>query len=331
MIIKSFELNKINLEKNNFFLLYGENEGFKNEVIKKKFEKKFDQNIYRYEEKEILDNKENFFSSITTKSFFDDKKLIIISRTTDKIKDLIDHILEKNIVDIIVILNAGILEKKSKLRNMFEKDKKTVCIPFYTDNSITLGKMVNIFFKEKNIPISQQNINLLVERCRGDRQNLNHELNKIENFTKNRKNIKFDEILKLTNLAENYNVSELIDSYLIKNHKKTINILNENNYSTDDCFLITRTLLKRSKRLFELKKKVQNNTNVDEVISSFKPPIFWKDKENIKIQIKNWSLENIENLVYKSMDLELLIKKNSINSINILSDFLINESKKINN
>ncbi len=331
MIIKSFELNKINLEKSNFFLLYGENEGFKNEIIKKKFENEFDQNIYRYEEKEILDNKENFFNSITTKSFFDDKKLIIISRATDKIKDLIDHIIEKNILDIIVILNAGILEKKSKLRNIFEKDKKTVCIPFYADNNITLGKMVNIFFKEKKIPISQQNINLLIERCRGDRQNLNNELNKIENFTKNRKNIKFDEILKLTNLAENYNVSELIDSCLIKNHKKTINILNENNYSSDDCFLITRTLLKKSKRLFELKKKIHKNTNIDEIISSFKPPIFWKDKENIKIQIKNWSLENIENLVYKSMDLELLIKKNSINSINILSDFLINESKKVNN
>ena len=331
MIIKSFELNKINLEKNNFFLLYGENEGFKNEVIKKKFEKNFDKNIYRYDEKEILDNKENFFNSITTKSFFEDKKLIIISRTTDKIKDLIDHILEKKINDIVVILNSNILEKKSKLRNMFEKDKKTVCMPFYADNNITLGKIVNNFFKEKNIAISQQNINLVIERCRGDRQNLNNELNKIENFTKNKKNIKFDEILKLTNLAENYNVSELIDSCLIKNHKKTINILNENNYSIDDCFLITRTLLIKSKRLFELKKKVQNNANVDEIISSFKPPIFWKDKENVKIQIKNWSIESIENLIYKSMDLELLIKKSSINSINIISDFLINKSKKTNN
>ena len=331
MIIKSFELNKINLEKNNLFLLYGENEGFKNEVIKKKFEEKFNQNIYRYEEKEILDNKENFFNSITTKSFFDDKKLIIISRATDKIKDVIDHIIEKKISDILIVLNANILEKKSKLRNIFEKDKKTICIPFYTDNNMTLGKIVNKFFEEKNIPISQQNINLIIERCRGDRQNLNNELNKIENFTKNKKNIKFDEILKLTNLAANYNVSELIDSCLIKNNKKTINILNENNYSIDDCVLITRTLLKKSKRLFELKKKIQTDANVDQVISTFKPPIFWKDKENVKIQIKNWSLKNIENLIYKSMELELLAKKNSINSINILSDFLINESKKINN
>ena len=331
MIIKSFELNKINLEKSNIFLLYGENQGFKNEVIKKKFEIKFDKNIFRYDEKEVLENKENFFNSITTKSFFDDKKLIIISRATDKIKDLIDLIVEKKINDILIILNANILEKRSKLRSMFEKDKKNVCIPFYADNNITLGKIVNNFFKEKKMSISQQNINLLIDRCRGDRQNLNNELIKIENFARTRKNIKFDEILKLTNLAENYNVSELIDSCLIKNHKKTINILNENNYSVDDCFLIIRTLLIKAKRLFELKKKIKNNTNVDEAISSFKPPIFWKDKENVKIQINNWSLESVENLIYKCMDLELLIKKNSVNSLNILSDFLINKSKKINN
>ena len=331
MIIKSFELNKINLEKNNFFLLYGENEGFKNELIKKKFEKEFDKNIYRYDEKEILSNEENFLNSITTKSFFDETKLIIISRATDKIKNMLDDILEKEIKDIKIIVNAGILEKKSKLRNMFEKDKKTICVPFYADNNMTLGKIVSNFFKGKNIPISQQNINLLIDRCRGDRQNLNNELNKIENYTNNKKNIKFEEILKLTNLAENYNVSELIDNCLIKNHKKTINILNENNYTVEDCFLITRTLLNKSKRLFELKKKMKKNSNVDEIISSYKPPIFWKDKENIKIQINNWSLENIENLIYKSMDLELLIKKNSINSINMISDFLINESKKTSN
>ncbi len=331
MIIKSFELNKINLEKNKFFLLYGENEGFKNEVVKNKFEKEFNQNIYRYDEKEILNNDENFLSSINTRSFFDDIKLIIISRASDKIKNLIDHILEKEIDDIVIILNAGILEKKSKLRNMFEKDKKMICIPFYADNNITLGKIVGSFFKEKKISISQQNINLLIDRSRGDRQNLNNELNKIENYVKNKKNVNFEEILKLTNLAENYNVSELIDNCLIKNHKKTINILNENNFSTDDCFLITRTLLSKSKRLFELKKKIEKNSNVDEVISSFKPPIFWKDKDNIKTQIKNWSLKNIENLIYKSVELELLIKKNSINSINMVSDFLINQSKNTNN
>ena len=331
MIVKTFELQKLNKTGEKCILLYGENEGFKNEIIKKKFENKFDKNTFRYDEKEILENKDNFFNSITTKSFFDEKKLIIISRATDKIKDLIDQIIEKEINDITIILNANILEKRSKLRNMFEKDKKNVCIPFYADNNITLGKIVNNFFKEKKIAISQQNINLLIDRCRGDRQNLNNELIKIENFTKTRKNIKFDEILKLTNLAENYNVSELIDSCLIKNHKKTINILNENNYSVDDCFLIIRTLLVKAKRLFELKKKIKNNTNVDEAISSFKPPIFWKDKDVLKQQINHYSKENLEILIKELTEIELQIKKNYQNSVNMTLDFILNEVRRTSN
>jgi len=331
MIIKSFELDKINVKSSNFYLFYGENEGYKNEAIEKIFNINISKNIYRYEEKEILDNFESFFESIQSKSFFEKEKLIIISRVSDKIKNIIEEIIEKNIEDIKIVLNSGILEKKSKLRSLFEKNKNTICVPFYADSNQTLSKIINNFFREKKIIVSQEKINLLIDRCRGNRQNLRNELDKIDSFVKNKKNINIDQIMKLTNLAENYNVSELIDSYLAANFKKTINILNENNFSIEDCILITRTLLIKSKRLYKLLLEVNDNKSIEEAISSFKPPIFWKDKETVKQQIKNWSLSRAENLIYKTNELELLIKKNSYNSINILSDFIINQPNRINN
>ena len=330
MIIKSYEINKINLKKNNVYLLYGENEGFKNKVINDTF-KKFSKNIYKYDEKEILNNKENFFNKILSKSFFETEKLIIILRSTDKIVNIIEEIIEKNIEDTKIILLANILEKKSKLRMLFEKNKNIVCIPFYADNFQTLNNIANTYFREKKIPISQETINILVARSRGDRLNLNNEIIKIENFTKSKKIINVDDILKLTNLAENYSVNELVDSCLAKNSKKTINILNENNYSTEDCILIIKTFLIKAKRLNKLKSQTKENENIDQLITSFKPPIFWKDKEIIKEQVKNWTLKKVENLIYKINEIELLIKKNSSNSINILFDFIITQSNKTNN
>ena len=172
--------------------------------------------------------------------------------------------------------------------------------------------------------------NLLIDRCRGDRQNLKNELDKIECFVKNKKNINIDQILTLTNLAENYNVSELIDSCLSKNIKKTINILNENNFSDEDCILITRTLLMKSKRLHKLLLELNSNKKLEQIISSFKPPIFWKDKEMVKQQMKKWSLNNTEVLIYKTNEIELLVKKNSANALNILSDFIISNSNITN-
>ena len=330
MIIKSYEINKINLKKNNVYLLYGENEGFKNKVIDDTF-KKFSKNIYKYDEKEILNNEENFFNKILSKSFFETEKLIIILRSTDKIVNIIEEIIEKNIEDTKIILLANILEKKSKLRMLFEKNKNIVCVPFYADNFQTLNNIANTYFREKKIPISQETINILVARSRGDRLNLNNEITKIENFTKSKKIINVDDILKLTNLAENYSVNELVDSCLAKNSKKTINILNENNYSTEDCILIIKTFLIKAKRLNKLKSQTKENENIDQLITSFKPPIFWKDKEIIKEQIKNWTLKKVENLIYKINEIELLIKKNSSNSINILFDFIITQSNKTNN
>ena len=333
MIQKAFEINKIDIKKYNLYLFYGENEGYKNEVIKEIFEKKYLNKIYKYEEKEILDNKNEFFNSILSKSFFENEKLILISRTSDKIKDIIEEISLKNLEDIKIILTANILEKKSKLRNFFEKEKNIICTAFYSDNAQTLSSISINFFREKKISISQQTINLLVERCKGNRESLKNELIKIENFLKNKSKITTEDILKITNLSENYSATELSDNCLAKNIKKTINILNENNYSNEDCILILRTLLIKAKRLLKLREDVKINNNIEQAITNFKPPIFWKDKEIVKIQVSKWSLNEVKILIYEISNIELLTKKNSSNSLNIISDFLLNTAalKKTNN
>jgi len=331
MIIKTFELSKIDLKKNNFYLLYGSNEGHKKEIIEQKFKKFYPESTYLFDENEVLQNKDSFFSHILSKSFFEKEKLILITRVTDKIKDVIEEILKREIEDLVIVLNSGILEKKSKLRSLFEKGKKIICVPFYEDNNQILSSIVNSSLRERKIYISQESINLIVQRCRGDRQNLQIELEKIKSYYINKKKMNIDDLLKLTNLAENYSFSELIDSCLSKNKKKTINILNENNHSLDDCILIIRTFLMKSKKLLKLSKEVENKKNIDEVISSFKPPIFWKEKEVVKLQINNWSYKNIKNLIYEINKTELLIKKYSSSSINILSNFIIEQTTTFSN
>ena len=331
MILKSFELNKIKFENYNFYLFYGDNEGFKEEIIKNFFEKQYQGNVYRYDEKEVLDNVDSFYNSILTKSFFDNKKLIIINRVSDKIRVIVEELIEKKTEDIQFILNSKNLEKKSILRKFFEKEKSIICVPFYEDNNQTLNSIVSQFFRNKKIPISQQLINVLTERSRGDRKNLNNELQKIENYSLNKKTINLQEIIKLTNLADNYNASELIDHSLAKNTRKTVAIFNENNYSDEDNIIIIRTLLAKLKRLLKIHELIDEKGNIDQAISSFKPPIFWKDKPVVTQQLKSWGKRELKDLIYTSNDIELLIKKNSTIGKNILSDFIINNSKKINN
>ncbi len=330
MIIKSFELDKIKVTTS-FFLFYGKNQGHKNEIIKNKFQIKYKNSTYNYDENEILINKENFFNNILTKSFFENEKLIIVNRATDKIFGVIEELIEKKIKDLVIILNANILEKKSKIRSVFEKSKETVCVAFYEDSSQTLSRIVNNFFRSNKISISQQAINLIVQRARGDRLNLSSELEKIKSYMGIKKKINITDIIKLTNLAENYNVSELVDSCLSKNKKKTVNILNENNYMLEDCILIIRTFLIKSKRLIKLSKEFKKTNNIDATILSCKPPIFWKEKDIVKQQLRSWSLNEVEKLTNQINEVELLIKKHNNNSISILFDFIIETASPINN
>ena len=331
MIIKNYELNKLRNSNIKLYLLYGENEGHKNEAINEYFILKFEKNIYRYEEDEILKNYDSFVSNLLNKSFFEEEKIIIISRGSDKILKLVEEVVNNKIEDIKLVINCGLLDKKSKIRTFFEKNKNTICIPFYADELKTLKYLANDFFKKKKISISQETVNYLIERSKGDRINLKNELNKIENFSSNKNKISTEELLKLTNLAENYSVSELIDNCLSKNSKKTVNILNENNYSTEDCILIIRTMLMRAKRLLKLQENLEETKNIEETISAFKPSIFWKDKEIVKEQIKNWNIKDTKKLIYNINEIEILIKKNSSNSLHIISDFILNSSNKFNN
>ena len=326
MIIKSFDLNKINSSKSNFFLVYGKNEGLKKKIIEENLLHKNDNKLERFDENEIINNFENFLSSLLTKSFFEEKRSILISRVSDKILKVFEDIEDKKIEDIKIILNAPILDKKSKLRSFFEKQKEIVCIPVYNDENYTLSLIANDFFKKNKIQISRETINLLVDRCAGDRINLDTELEKISLFLKDKNKITIEEIMTLTNLSENYDISDIADSCLSKNSTKISKILNENNFGEEDCIIIIRTLLAKSKRLKTLLEEILQNKDIDLAISNFKPPIFWKDKTVVKGQIQKWKLKDIENFIYKLSDLELLVKKNYSSSINLTSNFVIENS-----
>ena len=331
MIIKNNELQKLKATKCNLYLLYGENRGFKNQFIYENLSLEFKKNIFKYNENEVFNDYKDFMTSILNKSFFEEKKLYIISNVSEKILVLIEDFISSKIEDITIIIVASILDKRSKLRNFFEKEKNTICIPFYSDQNRTLSFLASNFFKEKKISISQEVINFLVERCRGDRSNLNNEMNKIYNYAYEKGKVSFDEVYKITNLAENYSVNELIDNCLAKNKKRISAILNQNNFSDEDCILILRTMLNKSKRILKIKNEINDVSNIDSIISSFKPPIFWKDKEIVKTQIMNWNAIEIENLIYKINDIEFIVKKNTINTLNIVSDFILNTSSRPNN
>ena len=254
MILKHFELSKNRIQNFKFFLLYGNNTGHINEIINNVLKPLLPKNVYKYEDTEVIKDPQILREKLFNKSFFDNEKLIIISRVSDKLYKIIDEIISENIEDIFLILISGILEKKSKLRKLFENNKQCICIPFYEENLVTLGGIAQKFMKEKKINVSQEMINIIVDRAKGDRINLRNELNKIESYALNKKSINKIDILKITNLSENYNISELVDSCLSKNKSKITKILNENNFSSDECILIIRTFLSKLKRLLILYK-----------------------------------------------------------------------------
>ena len=325
MIIKYFEMNKKKFDNYNLFLIYGENEGLKKEIIQT-LKKKFLGNIENYDEGQIISSNELFYEKLFNKSLFEKEKIIILNRCSEKIYEVIEKIIDKKISDIKIILNANALETKSKLRNLFEKKKELIIIPTYKDTSIVLAEIAKKFFYNYKISISQETINLLISRCNGDRGHLKSELDKILIFMNNKKNINLEEIYKLTNLAENFSINELVDTSLSKNSQKTSEILNESNYKSEDGILILRTFLQKAKRLLSLYEGQNGNVNFDSLINDYKPPIFWKDKPIVKRHLENWSKSKIKDLIVNINKTEVFLKKNSSVSLMLVFNFIYETS-----
>ncbi len=325
MIVKAFELSKININNYNLYLLHGKNEGLKKATISKITSSYENIEIQKFDEKQILENQELFMDEILSSSLFYAEKLVIINQTTDKLLKNIEYIYNKKINGLILIINSDFLEKKSKLRNFFEKEKELISVPFYPDTTQTLSFLANKFFKEKKISISQSNINLIINKCNGDREFLENELSKIEFFLYNKKSIETHELSKLINLIENHSISDLLDNCLINNARKVLIILNENNFNNEDCIIIIKTFLAKTKKILKLANNYAKNNNLEMTISESKPPIFWKEKDAVKQQLQKWKPDMLKKLIANINQVELELKKNSQSSLSILMNFIFEQ------
>ena len=323
MILKFYETKKIDTTKSKIILFYGKNDRQIKDTVDHLVNKK---ELLNYEQNEIIEKNKDFYDEIYTKSLFGESRAIIIKRVSDKILNIIQEINTSKIEDTVIILIADALDKRSKLRSAFEKDKNFICIAFYPDNKETLGKLASNFFRDNKISISQSSINTIIDKTNNDRSALLNELDKIKLYTLSGKKLDDETIIKLINLHENHSIAELVDSCLVKNKNKTVRILRDNNYNNEDCILIVRIFLNKLKLIIKLTKEYEYNNNLELTISAAKPPIFWKDKEIVKQQIINWKTESLKKSLYEVNELELLIKKNINNSINFLTDFIIKKA-----
>ena len=323
MILKYYEINKVDLTKNNIILLYGKNEGAKNEAINSLVKDKSD--TLSYDQNEVLEKQNILFEDIYNQSLFEEKRTIIIKRVNDKFLKIIEEIDLNKISNTKIILESENLEKKSKLRSKFEKDKNFICVAFYPDTDQTLIKIAIENLKQKKISLSTSLINIVVNQCNGDREILYNQIKKIEMYSKNGKKINEEKLSKLINLNDNQDITELVNYYLIRNKKKITSILNENNFTNEYCVAILRVFMNKIKRLLILANSYKNNNNIELTISSAKPPIFWKEKEITKQQIIKWKPENIKELIYSLNELEHILKKNINNSIYLMTNFILEE------
>ena len=318
MIYKSYLLeNNINIDKK-AFLFFGENLGlisdFKNKIRNLSKEKE----IINFSQDDLITSTNKLFNEITNISLFEKEKVIFINQATDKTLGIVEEIIPR-LENQKIFLFANILDKKSKIRNFFEKSNLCAAVACYQDNEITLKKIIiaNLVDYEG---LSTENINLILNSVGLDRVKLNNELEKVKTLFKN-KRINTKELQVLLNINTNDDFNLLKDQALLGNKLKTNKLLGETNFEGEKIVFYLSSINQRLKKLSEIYRT--SPTNLEKGVSELKPPIFWKDKPNFVLQAQKWSLSKVKKIQQKTFNLEIKVKSNSLIDKNLLIKKLI--------
>ena len=329
MILKSFIVEKnINLiEKYFISLIYGENIGMKDDIkeqIKQHFKEHEQINL---DQNEVIKNHKLLDEQIDNTSLFSKKKIIFINEISDKIKGKISEILENSNPDLKIFLFAQNLEKKSSVRQIFEKEKNIGIIPCYQDNERTLAE-----YLRKKLPdysgLNQQTINFLINNSGLDRKALSYEIDKIKSLFLDKK-IKFEKLLEVLNNANNLDFDNIRDACLGAEKENLNKNLGNVILQNEDAYFYLNALSHRIEKLCDLNNQYQKDKNIEKAIDSLRPPIFWKDKPTFYKQIRNWNLKKLEEAKKMLFDTEILIKTR-VNSNNntLIKNLIVNLCNK---
>lgn len=324
MIVKSYiiEKNESTLDDYKSVLIYGENQGLREDlknIIKKK---NTDSEIINLFQDEIINNKNILFDETNNVSLFSTKKIIFVHEATDKIFNQIEEILAKPINDLKIIVLANTLEKKTKLRNIYEKDKKFAVVPCYLDNEMTLSFYINK--RLKNVKgVNQEIINLLINNSNSDRKAISNEIKKIVSYG-SKKEINYETVQKLINIKSDTAFSKIRDASLTGDKKKVNQLLSEVEFRNEDIFMYLYSLNTRVLKLYEIHNINKDVRDIELSIETLKMKIFWKDKPIFINQLKKWDIEKLQKILLKIGNIEQSLKTDSnIRNDIVLKDLLI--------
>ena len=323
MIVKSYilENDPKKISNYNSILFYGINLGLK-KYFKEKIKSLNKNNlILNFNQEELIKDNNLLINEISNSSLFQEKKIIFIENGTEKILAALEEVII-NLGENKIIIFSETLEKKSKLRNYFEKSKDLVAVPCYEDNEITIKKIITNKLKEFR-GLSPQNISLIIENCGLDRIKLDNELDKIFNFFQD-KTLDTFKLETLLNLKTNDNFNLLKDEAISGNKYKTNKLLSDTVIESEKNILYLNIINQRFNKLYQIITE-SKLSNLEDAVNKSKPPIFWKDKPAFLTQIKKWDTSKIRKILDKSYELEINIKSNNSLNSNILIKKLLIE------
>lgn len=324
MILKSFEIenNIQKVLKYKFVLIYGENIGLKEYLKKKLINLNNKSEIINLFQEDIVKNKDIISNEVKNVSLFTENKTIIVNQINEKIISEIENLLVSK-ENIRIILIGDLLDKRSKLRTLFEKNNDLAIIPCYNDTEITLRRLIQNELKDFK-KLDSNTINKIINYSNLDRKTIQNNILKINSFY-DKKIITEQSLEILLNTDRNELFENIRDAALVGDKEKLNNLLDRFVFANEDAYLYLNMINFRLTKILDIHKQNTNNQNLELVINKMRPPIFWKDKPLFLKLLKKWDKQKVIEALAFLGKIERRIKSNSsLNGLTLIKNSITN-------
>ena len=333
---KYFEYNlRENIQNFNIIFLYGTNVGLVELLYKKalkilKVDTTDPFSVSKLDGTEFKENPSILHDNICTLNIFSQKRFIMLDLMYISITKNIENVILEAIEEIdensFLFIKCGHLIQNAFLRH-FQNKKNSILTPCYEEDNNNIYQEISNLFSKHQLNFNKAFIKNLSLKFNSDSLTNKMEIDKIDTFLENNKNVTEQMLYSL--ISNNYeaNLSKIIESCSNGNPSYALSYF-ENIYENQNTTIaLIRMFVSHFKLIERILLLTKSGDNILHVVENIKPQIFFKKKEFIIFQCKLWNLKSVNLILLRLIDLEIMCKLNSLSEKIFMSQFILLISK----
>ena len=250
-------------------------------------------------------------------------RLVIVRECTDALASTLEEIGRFELTEAKLLILAGSLSPRSKLRKVFEESKRLGALPCYTDQEGDLKSLIQATMDDAGISIKPDAMDYLISHLGSDRLTTRAELDKLILYAGADDKLDLQSVVELVGDGGPMVLDAIAWGVADANIETLLLALNRYDSTSQNPISCLRTTISHFQKLRTARTLLDQGYSPKDAAASLRPPIFWNKVPQFQKQLTQWSIQQINGALNRLSEAEALCKTTGYPSMTIASQILL--------